>query len=112
MLRDIDGYQGSPTTTYALQLIALTFTRTSELIEEEWREIDLERAEWLIPAERMKMRRPHLVPLSAQAVAAFKKVAQLTGDKKYVFPTATTQPNSPATRLFCAHWDAWATRTK
>lgn len=95
LLRDIDGYQGSPTTTYALQLIALTFTRTSELIEAEWREIDLKRAEWLIPAERMKMRRPHLVPLSAQAVAVFKQVAQLTGDRKYVFPNRN-DPTKPA----------------
>ena len=61
LLRDIDGYQGSPLTTYALQLMALTFTRTSELIEASWEEVNLDRAEWLIPAERMKMRRPHLV---------------------------------------------------
>ncbi len=58
LLRDIDTYQGTLTTTYALQLMALTFTRTGELIEAEWKEIDLDRAEWLIPAERMKMRRP------------------------------------------------------
>lgn len=98
LLRDIDGYQGSPVTTYALQLMALTFTRTSELIEAEWREIDLDKAEWLIPAERMKMRRPHLVPLSAQAVAVFREVAKLSGDRRYVFPNRNdpTQPASKA----------------
>lgn len=97
LLRDIDGYQGSPLTTYALQLMALTFTRTSELIEAEWREIDLEKAEWLIPAERMKMRRPHLVPLSAQAEAVFREAAKLTGDRRYVFPNRN-DPTKPASK--------------
>lgn len=97
LLRDIDGYQGSPFTTYALQLMALTFTRTSELIEAEWREIDLDKAEWLIPAERMKMRRPHLVPLSAQAVAVFREAAKLSGDRRYVFPNRN-DPTKPASK--------------
>jgi len=95
LLRDIDGYQGSPFTTYVLQLMALTFTRTAELIEAEWREIDLDRAEWLIPAERMKMKRPHLVPLSQQAVAVLREVAKLSGDRKYVFPNRN-DPTKPA----------------
>lgn len=97
LLRDIDGYQGSPFTTYALQLMALTFTRTSELIEAEWREIDLDKAEWLIPAERMKMRRPHLVPLSAQAVAVFREAAKLSGDRQHVFPNRN-DPTKPASK--------------
>jgi integrase len=97
LLRDIDGYQGSPLTTSALQLMALTFTRTSELIEASWSEIDLDRAEWLIPAERMKMRRPHLVPLSQQAVAVFKEMAKLSGDRKYVFPNRN-DPSKPASK--------------
>ena len=97
LLRDIDGYQGSPLTTYALQLMALTFTRTSELIEAEWREIDLDKAEWLIPAERMKMRRPHVVPLSQQAVAVFREAAELSGDRQYVFPNRN-DPTGPASK--------------
>lgn len=97
LLRDIDSYQGGPLTTCALQLIALTFTRTGELIEAEWKELDLERAEWLIPAERMKMRRPHLVPLSAQAVAAFREVAKLSGDRRHVFPNRN-DPSKPASK--------------
>jgi integrase len=97
LLRDIDGYQGSPLTTYALQLMALTFTRTSELIEAKWGEIDLQRAEWLIPAERMKMRRPHLIPLSRQAVVVFKKAAKLSGDRKHVFPNRN-DPTKPASK--------------
>lgn len=97
LLRDIDGYQGSPLTTCALQLMALTFTRTSELIEASWNEVDLERAEWLIPAERMKMRRPHLVPLSRQAVKVFREIAKLTGDRKHVFPNRN-DPTKPASK--------------
>jgi integrase len=95
LLRDIDGYQGSPMTTYALQLMALTFTRTGELINAEWKELDLDRAEWLIPAERMKMRRPHLVPLSAQAVAVFREAAKMSGDRQHVFPNRN-DPSKPA----------------
>jgi integrase len=95
LLRDIDGYQGSPLTTCALQLMALTFTRTNELIGASWDEINLDSAEWLIPAERMKMRRPHLVPLSNQAVAVFRKAAKLSGDRRYVFPNRN-DPTKPA----------------
>jgi integrase len=97
LLRDIDGYQGSPFTTYALQLMAMTFTRTSELIEASWDEINLDRAEWLIPAERMKMRRPHLVPLSQQAVAVFREAAKLSGNRRYVFPNRN-DPTKPASK--------------
>jgi integrase len=97
LLRDIDGYQGSPLTTYAMQLMALTFTRTGELIEAKWDEINLKRGEWLIPAERMKMRRPHLVPLSKQAIAILKLAAKLTGDRVYVFPNRN-DPTKPASK--------------
>jgi integrase len=97
LLRAIDSYQGSPLTTYALQLMALTFTRTSELIEAEWCEIDLDKAEWLIPAERMKMRRPHLVPLSPQAVAVFREAAKLSGNRRHVFPNRN-EPTKPASK--------------
>lgn len=97
LLRDIDSYHGSPLTTYAMQLMALTFTRTGELIEAKWSEIDLKHGEWLIPAERMKMRRPHLVPLSRQAVVVFKSVATLTGDREYVFPNRN-DPTKPASK--------------
>lgn len=68
LLRKIDAYQGTPTTRLAMMLMALTFVRTGELIGARWGEFDLEAAEWRIPAERMKMRTPHIVPLSAQAL--------------------------------------------
>jgi integrase len=68
LLRKIEAYHGTPTTRLAMMLMALTFVRTGELIGARWREFDLEAAEWRIPAERMKMRTPHIVPLSTQAL--------------------------------------------
>lgn len=70
---------------YAMQFLALTFVRTNELIGAKWSEIDFEREEWNIPAERMKMKRPHMVPLSSQAIAILKALQALTGDKPHVF---------------------------
>jgi integrase len=59
-------------TYLAIRLMLLTFVRTSELIEAKWEEIDFDRAMWTIPAERMKMRSPHLVPLATQAIEILK----------------------------------------
>ena len=67
LLRSIDGYRGSNVTRYALQLAPLVFVRPGELRKAEWSEIDLVAGEWRIPAERMKMRSKHIVPLSKQA---------------------------------------------
>lgn len=75
-----------PQTRHAMQLLMLTFVRTSELIEASWDEFDLEAKEWAIPAERMKMRKPHLVPLSDQAIAILKEQKELTGQWQWVFP--------------------------
>jgi len=66
--------------------MAHTFTRTSELIEAPWTEFDLKGARWTIPAERMKMPTPHIVPLSTQAVEILKALKLLTGRGVYVFP--------------------------
>lgn len=68
LLRKIDAYASTPTTRLAMMLMALTFVRTGELIGARWREFDLQAAEWRIPAERVKMRTPHIVPLSTQAL--------------------------------------------
>ena len=86
LLRKMAVYDGSPHTRAALQLIALTFVRTSELIHATWDEFDLEAAEWRIPAERMKMRSPHIVPLSRQAVDALRCLNELRNLSPYVFP--------------------------
>lgn len=68
LMRKIMAYEGSTYTRFALQLIALTFVRTGELIAARWVEFDLDAAQWRVPAERMKKRRPHIVPLSRQAL--------------------------------------------
>lgn len=73
-------------TQLAMILMLLTFVRTSELIKAKWSEIDFEKCMWIIPAERMKMKRDHLVPLSAQSVTAFKELQKLNGHRPYVFP--------------------------
>ena len=68
LLRHIDAYQGAAITRLAMRLMALTFVRTTELIGAQWAEFDLDGARWDIPADRMKMKTPHIVPLSTQAV--------------------------------------------
>jgi integrase len=75
-----------PTTRYAMKLLMLTFVRTNELIGARWEEIDFENAQWTIPAERMKMKIPHLVPLSKQVITLFKLLQELHGNSEFVFP--------------------------
>jgi integrase len=79
-------YHGEPQTRLAVTLLMLTFVRTAELRAATWDEILFDDAEWRIPAERMKMRRDHIVPLSRQAVAALKELKELNGHFKFVFP--------------------------
>ena len=86
LLRKIDTYQGTPHTRLAMQLMALTFVRTGELIAARWEEFDLDVAEWRIPAERMKMRTPHIVPLSTQAVEVVATLHELRGLSGLLFP--------------------------
>ncbi len=94
LLRAIDGYQGSFVTRCALRLAPLLFVRPGELRQMEWVEIDLKAAEWNIPAEKMKTRQPHLVPLARQAVEILHEIHPLTGAGRYVFPSART-PHRP-----------------
>ena len=79
---------GSLVTKCALRLAPLVFVRPGELRQAEWHEINLETAEWNIPASRMKMKVPHLVPLSHQAIAILQELKPLTGISRYVFPSA------------------------
>ncbi len=90
LLRAIDGYKGSFITQCALKLAPLVFVRPGELRKAEWSEFDLEHQLWTIPAERMKMREKHFVPLSQQAVAILTELQALTGSRQYVFPGART----------------------
>ena len=86
LLRKIEAYQGGPYTRLAMQLMALTFVRTTELIAARWAEFDLQAAEWRIPPERMKMKTPHIVPLSPQAVEVLKVLHTLSGGRELLFP--------------------------
>jgi integrase len=87
LLRNIHGYDGQPLTRLALQLMVLTFVRTGELIGARWEEIDLDKKEWRIPAERMKMRSPHIVPLSQQAIMVIENIRKLAADDVLLFPS-------------------------
>ncbi|EJB8473034.1 tyrosine-type recombinase/integrase [Enterobacter kobei] len=97
LLQRIDSYSGRPLTRLAVELTLLVFIRSSELRFARWSEIDFETSMWTIPAEReaiegvkhsqrgSKMRTPHLVPLSRQALAILKQVHKLSGDRDFVF---------------------------
>jgi integrase len=87
LLRSVWSYGGQPSTKAALQLMAYLFPRPGELRLAEWAEFDLEKAVWSIPAQRMKMRRPHKVPLSTQAVAILRQLQKITGHGKLAFPS-------------------------
>ena len=90
LIRAIDTYDGYPVTKAALKLAPMVFVRPGELRAAEWAEFDLGRAEWNIPAERMKTRELHLVPLANQAVVILRELHHLTGTGRYVFPSART----------------------
>jgi len=87
LLCAIDGYAGQPTTAAALKLAPYVFVRPGELRQMEYSELNLDAAEWRIPAERMKMGEPHIVPLSTQAVEILRRMQGLTGNGRYVFPS-------------------------
>lgn len=106
LLRAIDGYGelGDKLTGHALRLLALTFVRTNELIGAEWSEIDTEGATWIVPAERMKMKTEHVVPLSRQALAILAELRALGGASRYVFPGRNPdKPISNNTMLFALY---------
>lgn len=84
-LERMDRYHGSILVKTALQLMTLTFVRTAELINMEWNEIDFDNHLWRIPAYKMKMALPHLVPLSRQAVELIESLRPITGNKQFVF---------------------------
>ncbi len=101
LLRAIDGYTGQPETRLALLLLAHTFVRPGELRLARWEEFDREAAEWSIPAQRMKMKLAHVVPLSRQVLEMLSELHQLTGGNKsgLLFPgqPIAARPISDAT---------------
>jgi len=98
-------YDGNPQTALALRLLVLTFVRTTELIGARWQEVDFDKAEWRIPAERMKMREEHVVPLSEQAIATLRELHALTGKTPLLFPSRSNahKPMSNNTMLFALY---------
>jgi integrase len=99
LMRAIHGYQGQPSTEYALKLLPLVFVRPSELRNAEWVELDLKDALWRIPGSRMKMRDPHIVPLSRQSQELLTSLQFVTGRSRYLFPSlrSTERPISDNT---------------
>ncbi len=129
LLRAIDSYEGHFVTKCALRLAPLFFVRPGELRKAQWLEIDLDKGEWRIPAERMKMREQHIVPLSRQAVAVLRELEPLTntpipakpgcggrvrsstGSSKPSNPSVPTWPNSLRRwRANCASRGRWGRR--
>ncbi|MCP9270084.1 tyrosine-type recombinase/integrase [Xenorhabdus sp. XENO-1] len=92
-LCSIDKYMGSQIVRTALRMLILTGVRPGELRKAEWSEIDLDKAVWTIPAEKMKMRRTHVVPLSEQVIALLKQIYPISGSYQYVFPSRTDYRN-------------------
>ena len=86
-IRRLDNMKAEGATLIAEKLLMLTACRPSEVREAKWVEFDLDRARWEIPAERMKMRQGHAVPLSRQAVAILRELKTLTGHSEYLFPS-------------------------
>ena len=91
LLRDVEKYRGEATTKAAMKMLALTFQRTKEVRFAEWSQFDLDAAMWRIPAEIMKMREAHIVPLSRQAIAVLKELQPLTGAGRLVFQSSISR---------------------
>lgn len=91
LLRAIEGYTGYAATRAALKLAPLVFVRPGELRHAEWAEFNLDKSEWRIPSERMKMRTPHIVPLSRQAVDVLRELRPMTGAGRLLFPSVRSR---------------------
>lgn len=100
-LERMDRYHGNPMIKTAIQLMTLTFVRTAELRMMEWDEIDFETKLWRIPANKMKMAQPHIVPLSKQAIELLEGLRPLTGNKQYVFYNHSTAKPMSSNALLC-----------
>jgi integrase len=94
LLRAMDDYIGHSTALIALKLSPLVFLRPTELRAAERSEIDLQTAEWRVPAARMKMRERHIVPLASQAIAMLRELRSVTGKGRYLFPLLRTSDRS------------------
>ena len=86
LMKTLDGYMGQRVTLMALRLSPHLFVRPGELRQAEWSETDFDKAVWSIPIEKMKMRRPHRVPLSRQALVMLEELREISGHRDYLFP--------------------------
>jgi len=104
-LKELKAYDGQPQTKLAMRLLLLTFVRTGELRGAEWSEFELDKAQWRVPAERMKMRSEHIVPLSTQAIAIVRELQKLNDGRRYVFTNQANheKPMSENTLLFALY---------
>lgn len=112
LLRDISGYERNFQTVGALLLMWLTLCRPNEVIGARWCEINLDTATWLIPAERMKKRKEHKVPLPRQAVELLRRLKEVNGHREHVFPNRDdrTKPMTDATLRQALKYLNWATK--
>lgn len=112
-LQKLEAYDGYLETKLALKLLLLTFVRTVELRGSKWTEIDFDKAEWRIPAERMKMKELHIVPLSRQAVAVLLELQKHTGNREHLFPNQQNPISfmSENTMLFALYRMGYHSRT-
>lgn len=112
LLRDISGYERNFQTVGALTLMWLTLCRPNEVIGARWCEMKLDAATWLIPAERMKKRKEHKVPLPRQAVELLRRLKEINGHREYVFPNRDdrTKPMTDATLRQALKYLKWATK--
>ncbi|WP_322965401.1 tyrosine-type recombinase/integrase [Sphingomonas fuzhouensis] len=90
LLRAIDGYTGRPETLHALRIAPHVFLRPGELRQAKWSEIDFAEKVWRVPAERMKMKQPHAVPLSRQVLFLLQDLRSLARDSEFLFPALHT----------------------
>jgi integrase len=100
LLRDVEGHGGRIETVVAFKLMWLTLCRPSEVVEARWEEFDLDGATWTIAAERMKMRKQHVVPLSTQAVEMLRVLHGVTGKREHLFPNRDHRHRPMATASF------------
>lgn len=104
LLQDIDSYDGDILVRLGLWFMCYTFVRTQELRFMEWSEIDYKNKVWRIPAEKMKMERPHLVPLAPQVMKLLKQIKKLGFSDKYVFFNTTTHKPYSTNAFITALW--------
>lgn len=102
LMRAIDGYMGSHVVRVALRLAPLVFVRPGELQRAEWRELNLDAAEWRIDAAKMKIRIPHIVPLATQSVALLREIEPETSSGRWVFPNHNDKAQPMSNNTLCA----------